>query len=137
MNDFSYEDISVGQKESFSKKITAEMMDAFRKISGDENPLHTDEDFAKEHGFPGRVVYGMLTSSLYSCMGGVYIPGKRCLLHSVHADFLKPVFVGDTLTVEGKVTEKHDSVRQIVIKAVIRNQEGVKVSRATIEAGVL
>ena len=66
----------------------------------------------------------------------MYIPGENCLLQSVHADFLRPVFIGDTLTVIGKIIEKNDSVRQVVIKAVIRNQKGEKVSRAKIEAGV-
>lgn len=58
-------------------------------------------------------------------------------MQSVHADFLSPVFIGDKLTVTGKVAEKNDSVRQVVIKAVIKNQDGKKVSRAKIEAGVL
>ncbi len=137
MKRFTYEDLSVGQTAEFSREITAAMMDSFREISRDVNPLHNDEDFAKGKGYPGRVVYGMLTSSMYSCLGGVYIPGENCLLQSVHADFLAPVFIGDTLTCTGKISEKNDSVRQVVIKAVIRNQDGKKVSRAKIEAGVL
>ena len=137
MNEYGYEELSVGQEASFSRTITAEMMDSFLRLSGDENPLHVDGEFAKRKGFSSRVVYGMLTSSLYSCLAGVYLPGKNCFLQSVHADFLRPVFIGDILTVSGKVAEKNDSVRQIVIRAVIRNQEGKKVSRAKIEAGVL
>lgn len=137
MNRYNYEELAVGQTAEFSRKISVEMMDAFCEISGDVNPLHNDENFAKGKGYPGRVVYGMLTSSMYSCLGGVYIPGENCLLQSVHADFLAPVFIGDTLTCTGKIVEKNDSVRQIVIKAIIRNQDGKKVSRAKIEAGVL
>ena len=137
MNDFKFEELFVGQAVEFSKDVTADMLEKFQNISGDNNPLHTDEDFAKSKGFKGRVVYGMLTASLYSCLAGVYLPGKNCLLQSVHADFLNPVFIGDTLTVTGKIIEKHDSVRQIVIKATIRNQDGKKVSRATMEAGVM
>jgi acyl dehydratase len=137
MNKFTYEELYVGQTAQFMREITAEMMTSFCEISGDVNPLHTKEDFAKRKGYSGRVVYGMLTSSLYSCLGGVYIPGENCLLQSVYADFLSPVFIGDTLTVTGKITEKNDSVRQVIIKAVIRNQAGKKVSRAKIEAGVL
>lgn len=79
----------------------------------------------------------MLTSSLYSCLGGVYIPGENCLLQSVHADFISPVFIGDTLTVHGMIKEKYDSVKQIVIKAEIHNQDGKKVSKAIIKAGVM
>ena len=58
------------------------------------------------------------------------------MLQSVYSDFLHPVFVGDVLRIEGQVTEKNDSVRQVVIKVVIRNQHGKKVSKARIEAGV-
>lgn len=137
MNEYRYEEISIGQEVSFSRTITSEMMESFLLLSGDENPLHVDEVFAKDKGFPGRVVYGMLTASLYSCLAGVHLPGKYCFLQSVHADFLHPVSIGDTLTVRGKIAEKNDSVRQIVIRAVIRNQDGQKVSRAKIEAGVL
>lgn len=137
MNDFSYDDLAVGQTATFSRTVTGEMMEAFRRLSGDENPLHNDAEFAVERGFSGRVVYGMLTASLYSALAGVYLPGKRCLLQSVYTDFLHPVFVGETLTITGKIVEKHDSVRQVIIKATIRNTEGKRVSRAKIEAGVI
>ena len=112
-------------------------MNSFREISGDTNPLHNDSQFAKSRGYDSCVVYGMLTASLYSCLAGVYLPGRNCLLHSVHSDFLSPVFVGDILTVSGKITEKSDNFRQLIIRAMIRNQNNVKVSRAKIEAGVL
>ena len=135
MNKFSYDELFVGQTAEFSRAITAEMMSQFREVSGDGNPLHVDDNFAREKGFPARVVYGMLTAALYSCFVGEYIPGERCILQSVHADFLNPAFIGDTLTVSGKIVEKHDSVRQVVIKAIIRNQHGKKISRAKIEAG--
>ena len=137
MNRFTYEELEVGQTAEFSREITLDMMEKFLEISKDENPLHTDKVFAKEQGFSDRVVYGMLTASLYSRLCGVYIPGERCLLQSVHADFMNPVFIGDVLTVTGRIAEKNDSVRQIIIKAVIKNQYGKKVSKAKIEAGVL
>ena len=137
MNDFSYDDLAVGQMATFSRTVTGEMMEAFRRLSGDENPLHNDVEFAVERGFSGRVVYGMLTASLYSALAGVYLLGKRCLLQSVYTDFLHPVYIGETLTITGKIVEKHDSVRQVIIKATIRNTEGKRVSRAKIEAGVI
>ncbi|ERL04360.1 MaoC family dehydratase [Mitsuokella sp. oral taxon 131] len=137
MKCYTYEELSVGQSAAFMRAITSEMMQQFRAVSGDNNPLHTCVEFAQTRGFRDRVVYGMLTASLYSCFAGEYIPGENCLLQSVHSDFLHPVFIGDVLCVEGKVAEKNDSVRQVVIKAVIRNQNGKKVSKARIEAGVL
>lgn len=137
MNDFTYDELKIGQTAEFSRVITVGMMEKFSSISGDINPLHMDDDFAKKKGFTSRVVYGMLTASLYSCLVGVYIPGKQCLLQSVHSDFLGPVFVGDRLDVLGEIIGKNDTVRQIIIRAVIRNQNGKKVSRSKIETGVL
>ena len=137
MNHFTYEDLFVGQRTAFTREVTAEMMEQFRVVSGDDNPLHVSSEFARAHGFSDRVVYGMLTAALYSCLAGMHIPGERCLLQSVYSDFLHPVYVGDTLRVEGTIAEKNDSVRQIVVKTVIRNQDGKKVSKARIEAGVL
>lgn len=137
MNYFAYDELTVGQTAEFSRIISNEMMNQFRSLSGDENPLHVKENYAMDKGFPGRVVYGMLTASLYSCLAGVYLPGERCLLQSVHSDFCAPVFIGDCLTVSGTIVEKNDSVRQIVIKADVRNQQGKKVAKAKIEAGVL
>lgn len=136
MNTLLYEDISVGSKYSFSVEIEAYMLDMFKKISGDVNPLHCKEDYAKAKNYKGRVVYGMLTATFYSTLAGVYIPGKNCLLHSVDTKFVKPVYIGDKLLVEGTVTEKNDTFKQITIKAVIKNQNDEKVSRAVIKAGV-
>ena len=137
MNCSGYEELFVGQSAEFTREVTVDMMQQFCAVSGDNNPLHVSADFARAHGFQDRVVYGMLTASLYSCLAGEHLPGERCLLQSVHSDFLHPVFIGDILHVEGKITEKNDSVRQIAVKAVIRNQAGKKVSKARIEAGVL
>lgn len=137
MNEYLYDDLAVGQGAVFSRVITEKMMSQFREVSGDDNPLHKDSDFAQEHNFGGVVAFGMLSASLYSALAGVYLPGKFCLLQCVHADFLAPVFIGDTLTVTGKLVEKNDSVRQLVIKAVIRNQHGKKVGKAKLEAGML
>lgn len=137
MNQYRYEDLFIGLEERFSAAITEEMMAAFRRLSGDPNPLHTDEPFAQAHGFPGRVVYGMLTASLLSRFGGEYLPGERCLIQSVEIKFLHPVFVGDALEVRGVVAELHDSVRQAVLKVEIRSQRGERVLRGVMKVGVL
>ena len=144
MNEYRFEKIISKEedkkeytKAEFSTTVTAEMMQKFYEISGDDNPLHMDEAFAKEQGFDSRVVYGMLTASFYSRLAGVYLPGKFCLLHSVESSFKNPVFIGDTLTVAGYVKEKHEATRTIDIVATITNQDGKKVSKAKILAGFL
>ena len=136
MNDLSDEEIEVGHKESFSVTVTEEMMDKFLAITGDVNPLHNDEDYARSAGHPGRVVYGMLSASLLSTLAGVYLPGKRSLIHEVKIKFAKPVYIGDTLTVEGTVEEKHDVYSLLVLKVTVRNQSGDKVCRAKMQVGV-
>lgn len=137
MNHYRYEDLAIGMTASFFTTVTEDMLNAFRTLSGDSNPLHSDADFARAYGFPDRVAYGMLTASLLSRLGGVYIPGERCLIQSVEVKFLRPVFVGDTLEVCGVIEELHDSVRQVVLKVEMRNQQGEKVLRCVMKEGVL
>ena len=137
MNSYHFDDLYEGLSVSFETEITAEMMEAFKEISGDENPLHMDEAFAKAQGYEGRVVYGMLSSSLLSQLVGVHLPGRYCLLQGMELKYLKPVYIGDTLTVTGTVDELHPSVQMAVIKALITNQEGKKVVRGKINVGFL
>lgn len=113
------------------------MMDKFRDISGDVNPLHNDTEFAKARGYEDRVVYGMLIASQISTLGGVYLPGKYCLIHGVEIDFARPVYIGDKLTISGTVKEIHESVRRLTIKFVIRNQTGKTVSKGILKAGCM
>ena len=136
MNRYRLSDLSVGMRESFSVTVTEDKAESFFGITGDDNPLHRDEAYAKGQGFPGKVSYGMLTASFLSTLAGVYLPGERSLIQSVETKFLKPVFPGDVLTVEGTVTEIHESVRQIVLKTVITNQDDIKVVKGTMKIGV-
>lgn len=137
MNEYRFEDLSVGFEEHFKFKVTEDKMIAFRELTGDSNPLHSEDEFAKEHGFDSKVVYGMLSASLISTLGGVYLPGKYCLIQQVETKFVLPVFVGDELTVRGEVSELTESVRQAVIKVEIRNQIGKKVIRGILKVGFL
>lgn len=126
MNEYKYDEIQVGLKESFCVHITKEMEDSFRTITGDMNPLHIQDDFARASGdgkFPGHVTFGMMTASFYSTLAGVYIPGKYSLIHSVGLKFLKPVFAGNDLTVTGEVVEKVDALKLIQIKCKIVNEK--------------
>ena len=135
MNEYTYEQIILGQKEQFEVTVTNSMMEHFLTLSGDTNPLHVDRGYAIAYGFPDRVVYGLLTSSFYSTLAGVYLPGKQCLLYGLNVDFRKPVFVGDRLTVCGEVTEKNDTFRMITLKAHIMNQMGEKISKGMLTVG--
>lgn len=140
MNEFLYSQIEIGMREGFETSITAEMEENFRKISGDINPLHKDDAFAKEIGegkFKEHVVFGMLTASLYSTIAGVYMPGKYSLIHSMDIKFQKPVYVGDRLTVRAVVTNKQDGLNLIELKVKIENQDRECVSKANMKVLVL
>ena len=136
MNTYTYEEIEVGHRESFTVTVTEADMDKFREITGDQNPLHKDADYAKDHGHKDRVVFGMLTASYLSTLAGVYLPGERSLIHSVDVKFEGAVYPGDELTIEGTVVEKNDTFELIIIKVVIRNQNNKKVCKAVMQIGV-
>ena len=135
MNEYTYDDILIGMTESFSKRITPEMEDAFRAITGDENPLHKDDVYAVQVSggkFERHVAFGMLTASLYSTVAGMYLPGKYSLIHSLeNVDFKKPVFAGDELFVTATVKDKQDDLHLIILDVVIRNQNNKVVSKAS------
>ena len=136
MNHYTMADMTPGRTEEFTVTVTAEMMDAFCTLTGDTSPIHIDEGYARERGYPGRVVYGMLGASFFSTLAGVYLPGEHCLLHGVECKFARPIFVGDTLTVTGTVADVSEAVAEAEIKAVITNQDGKKVTRGVIRAGL-
>ena len=141
MNCYTISDLHVGMKAGFKKQITREMENSFRELSGDENPLHQDDEFAQEISngrFPGHVSFGMLTASLYSTFAGMYIPGKYSLIHSFEElSFLNPVFAGDELSVEGEIVDKNEELGLIRLKLTIRNQNSKLVSRAKMKVLVL
>jgi len=137
MNSYKFVDINVGLEESFSVRVSSEKLDKFLKISGDINPLHTDAEYSKSKGFSDRVVYGMLTSSFFSTLVGVYLPGKYCILQGVDIQFSRPAYIDDILTITGKVSYINEAYKQLEIKAVIINQYNKKVSKATIKVGVM
>lgn len=135
INQFKFEELKMNQIERFQVKINEGMINDFRKISGDVNPLHSDQSFAISKGYKDKVVFGMLTSSFYSKLVGVYLPGKFALLNSVNIDFLKTVYVDDLLTIEGKIIEIDDRFKSIVIKSkILRSNE--LVSRAKIRVSM-
>jgi len=138
LNSYRFDDIVENEtKADFEVTVTSEMMDQFLAISGDNNPMHVDSNYAKSKGYPDRLVYGMMTASFYSTLVGVYLPGKYCLLQELKTSFYNPVYIGDSLTIKGVVTEKNMGLRRIEISAKIVNQSGKKISKAKIMVGCL
>ena len=135
MNEYQWENLHLGLKHGFSASFTEEMVANFAALSGDTNPLHVDPDYALNAGFPSPVVFGMMTSALYSKLVGVYLPGKYALLQGIDIDFNSPSHAGENLNVEGEITFLSDAFHRLEIKATIRRDDRNLVSKAKIRAG--
>ena len=134
--DLSLSEIEVGQSASFSRTWTEEDIINFSLLSGDNNPLHIDEEYAKTTPFKQRLVHGMLVGSLCSQFVGMHIPGKRCLYLRQSLVFKKPVFIGDTVDVTGTVIAKSESTSILSISIVIK-KEGMTVLEGDAQVQVL
>jgi len=122
--EFRFNEISIGQKDSFETTITLSLINDFAKISGDCNPLHMDENYAKSTKFKKRVCHGMLLASFFSKFVGMFLPGKKSLYFSQTLNFQNPGFIGDKLTIEGEVFEISDALQMISINTKIINSQG-------------
>ena len=121
-NDLSYDDILIGQQDSFIIKITESMVEKFSNLSGDLNPLHMDNEFAESSSFNKRIVHGMLLASFFSQLIGMKLPGKNALYFSQTLNFRSPCYIDDEIEIVGKVIEKSDSTQIITISTSIFNK---------------
>ena len=124
-NELSYNEISIGQQESFIIKITESMVEKFSNLSGDLNPLHMDTKFAESSSFKKRIVHGMLLSTFFSQLVGMHLPGKNALYFSQTLNFRSPCYIDDEIEVIGEVTEKSDSTKMITVTTSIFNKSKI------------
>lgn len=132
-----YEDIYIGQKEVLRHKVTQADIDKFVDLSGDDNKLHVDKDFAAKTSFRKPVVHGMIGASFISTMIGTRIPGDGALWFSQTLEFLLPVRIGDEISVIAEVTKKIDKEKIIELNIEIQNQNRQVVTRGTSKVKVL
>jgi len=119
-----YQDIKVGDKASFSKTISESDIYLFAGVTGDFNPVHVNEEYAKQSLFKGRIAHGFLCASLISTVFGTELPGPGTIYLSQQMDFKAPVRMGDTVTATVEVLEKKDEKKIIKFKTSVSNQEG-------------
>jgi 3-hydroxybutyryl-CoA dehydratase len=136
MNAYRWEELSIGLTHKFEATFTSDAAAQFASISGDSNPLHVDHAYAVSVGFQAPALFGMLTSSLYSQLVGVYLPGKYALLEGIDIGFHSPCFAGDRLAVEGQIVFLMEAYQRMEIKASIRKADGKLVSKALIKVGM-
>jgi len=127
MSTLDFERISTGQAlPSLTKHVTVDQIRQYAEASGDRNPIHLDETFARAAGLPGVIAHGMLTMAFANQMVTDWL-GDRSLLKRLQGRFAGMVVPGDAVTCSGSVASKDDETRSVVINLVVTNQRGERV----------
>lgn len=113
---------TIGQTASFSKKITEQDVVTFAEISGDKNPVHLDEAYAKQTRFGKRIAHGALSMGLVSAVLGNILPGHGTVYLSQTLKFTKPVYFDDTLTATVEITAIRADKGIVTLKTICVNQ---------------
>jgi 3-hydroxybutyryl-CoA dehydratase len=118
----SYGELQLGENASFSKTITETDVYLFAGISGDFNPMHVNEAFAKQTPFKTRIAHGTLPLSLIAPVLGTKLPGLGTVAVEISCRFKAPTFFGDTITASARVTEKIEKKRWVRLALTWKNQ---------------
>jgi 3-hydroxybutyryl-CoA dehydratase len=119
-----YEEFALGDNATFSKTFGESDILLFAAVSGDMYGLHLDEEYAKTTRFGRRVAHGMLTASLLSTANALLLGRPGGLYVSQAVRFLRPVFIGDTLTARAEVVEMLPEKRRMRCRTTVMNQRG-------------
>ena len=98
MQGLFFEDLSLGQSAEITRAVGAGDIEAFAAVSGDVNPVHLDEAYAKTTPFGGRIAHGMLSAAYISAVLGAKLPGPGAIYLSQNLRFRRPVKIGDVVT---------------------------------------
>jgi len=123
----TFDQLKVGDSDRFSKTITDADVYLFAGVTGDLNPAHIDETYAKGTFFKTRIAHGMLSAGFVSAVIGMRLPGPGSVYMRQTLDFLAPVRIGDTVTATVEVVEKMEDKKRVRLKTTCANQEGTTV----------
>jgi 3-hydroxybutyryl-CoA dehydratase len=110
---YYFEDLALGMRETVSKTVQNEDVIGFAELSGDHNPIHLSEHFARKTRFGARIVHGLYTASLISAVIGMRLPGPGAVYISQTLNFRGPVKIGDVVVVSVEVVELTDKGRRV------------------------
>jgi len=117
-------DIKIGDRFSTEREITDELIKKFAEVSGDHNPIHLDEDFAKNTRFGRRIAHGMLSGAFISAVLGNEFKERKIVYLSQTMKFIAPVFIGDTVTASGTVSRIREDKGIVILETLCKNQNG-------------
>lgn len=113
---YFFEDLEVGMTAEYEKQVTDDMIQSFADLSGDNNPIHLDEEYAAKTMFKGRISHGMLSATFLSTIFGTVMPGEGCIYMSQNLRFKAPVRHGDMVVATVEVTEKFPEKNRVAFK---------------------
>lgn len=123
----------IGKTSTVRIDVTAELIAQFAELSGDRNPLHFDDGYARLRGFRQRVAHGMSYASFVSTLIGMDIPGPGALWNSLTLRFESPVYLGDSLLISATVSVSAPRSRRLRLAIDARNQSGLRVMEGECE----
>ena len=123
----TFDQLNIGDSDRFSKTVTDSDIYLFAGVTGDFNPAHIDEAYAKGTFFKTRIAHGMLSAGFISAVIGTRLPGPGTVYMRQSLDFLAPVRIGDTVTATVEVIEKMEEKKRVRLRTTCVNQEGTRV----------
>ncbi|MFH1089943.1 MAG: MaoC family dehydratase [Pseudomonadota bacterium] len=123
----SMDEIKVGEAAEFVKTVSESDIYNYAGVTGDFNPAHVNEEYAKGTFFKTRIAHGMLSAGFISTVLGTRLPGPGTIYLKQEVNFLAPVRIGDTITARAEVVEKNEARNRLRLKTTCVNQDGVMV----------
>ena len=127
----------VGDKYNLNFKVSNQIHNDFIKLFNDNNPLHTDEQFAIEAGFNGRVMHGNILNGFLSYFIGECLPDKKVIIHSQDIQYKNPVYLNDELVFFAVIHEVFESVNVIEFKYHFMKNDSILVAKGKISIGLI
>ena len=120
LNGYYFEDLSEGMQANYTRVISADDIQQFADVSGDNNPVHINDEFAATTRFKKRIAHGMLSASFISTVVGTKLPGPGCIYVSQDLKFRAPVYIGDTVTTSAEILSLDARRGMVTLKTTCR-----------------
>jgi 3-hydroxybutyryl-CoA dehydratase len=117
-------DLKIGDKFSTTREITDELIRKFAELSGDHNPIHLDDEFAKATRFGRRIAHGMLSAAFISAVLGYEFKERKIVYLSQTMKFTAPAYLGDVITTTASVTKIREDKQIVTLETICANQNG-------------
>ena len=122
------QELSIGMSDSIEKTISSQDVENFAQLSGDTNPIHLDDDYAKSTSFGQRIVHGMFSAALISAVAGTKLPGPGGVYLSQSLKFRKPIYIGDTVKALLTISDINERRNRVTMDCKVLVGEQVVVS---------